>query len=208
MVTTHGFCEALAAERVVAIIRGTDIAAMVAAGLTLIESGVRCLEVSLSANGAPEVIATLARAAGEDAWVGAGTVLTADDVNLVAEAGARFIVTPTVSESLDTAHRLGLPALGGALTPTEVDAARQKSAAVKLFPASVFGPGYVSALRAPFPGLLIVPVGGIGVDSAADYLAAGALAVGIGSPLLGDAGDGGSLSALRDRAHDFLSACR
>jgi len=208
MVTADEFREVLAAERIVAIIRGSDVAAMVAAGRTLIESGVTCLEVSLSAKGALEVIETLAKEADDDTWVGAGTVITAEDVAAVAAAHARFIVTPTVSESLDAAYEQGIPVLGGALTPTEVNLARRKSAAVKLFPASVFGPDYVRALLSPFPGLPIVPVGGIGAAAAPEYLAAGALAVGVGSPLLGDAGDGGSLDELRTRAQDFIRTCR
>ncbi|WP_253908621.1 hypothetical protein [Arthrobacter sp. H41] len=82
----------------------------------------------------------------------------------------------------------------------------QGAAAIKLFPASLGGPRYLSALRDPFPDIPFVPVGGVDQGAAVDYLSRGALGVGIGSPLIGDAASGGDLPALRSRARQFLSA--
>ncbi|WP_262403504.1 bifunctional 4-hydroxy-2-oxoglutarate aldolase/2-dehydro-3-deoxy-phosphogluconate aldolase [Actinomadura sp. CNU-125] len=102
-----------------------------------------------------------------------------------------------------------MPVLAGALTPTEVAAAAASGVdAVKLFPASAHGPGYLKALRDPFPDVPFVPVGGVGRDEAVEYLALGAVAVGVGSPLCGDAPHGGDLDALRARARAFVAAVR
>lgn len=92
----------------------------------------------------------------------------------------------------------------GALTPTEIEAALARGAdAIKLFPGSLGGPGYLKALRDPFPEVPFVPVGGVDAQIARDYLDRGALAVGVGSPLVGDAADGGELEQLRARAAEF-----
>ena len=105
--------------------------------------------------------------------------------------------------------RLGLPILAGALTPTEAIAAyAQGASAVKLFPASLGGPRYLAALRDPLPDMPFVPVGGVDAELAGQYLAGGALAVGVGSPLVRDAAAGGDLAALRARARSFLAVGR
>jgi 2-dehydro-3-deoxyphosphogluconate aldolase / (4S)-4-hydroxy-2-oxoglutarate aldolase len=102
-----------------------------------------------------------------------------------------------------------VPVVPGALTPSEVAAAwAAGAAAVKVFPVSaVGGPAYLKAVLAPLPEVPLVPTGGVGIDDIAAYLAAGAVAVGIGSPLLGDAGEaGGDLDGLRDRARRAAAA--
>lgn len=126
------------------------------------------------------------------------------------EAGADFVVTPAVCEGVTEAKRLGLPVLAGVMTPSDIVAARRLGAdAYKLFPAAqAGGPGYLKALRGPFPDLPFVPVGGVDDGAARDYLALGATAVGVGSPLIGDAADGGSTDALRARTRAFLDAVR
>jgi 2-dehydro-3-deoxyphosphogluconate aldolase/(4S)-4-hydroxy-2-oxoglutarate aldolase len=111
-----------------------------------------------------------------------------------------------VTESVAESVARGIPVLAGALTPTEVvTAMRLGATAVKLFPASFGGPAYLRALRDPLPGVPVVPVGGVDASLAAEYLAAGAVAVGVGSPLVGDAARGGDLDALRARAVEFLT---
>ena len=203
------FLRELARERLLAIIRGTDPEAAIAAGRTLIGSGVRFLEVSLVTTDALRVISELARLASDDAVIGAGTVLTRDDVDSAAAAGARFMVTPAVTESVAESVARGIPVFAGALTPTEVVTAMDLGAtAVKLFPAALGGPSYLRGLRDPLPDVPFVPVGGVNIALAAEYLAAGAVAVGVGSPLVGDAARGGDLTALRDRATAFLAMTR
>ena len=102
-----------------------------------------------------------------------------------------------------------MPVLPGALTASEVlQAWRTGAAAVKVFPASLGGPGYIAALRAPLPHIPLVPTGGVTIETAAGYLEAGAVAVGMGAPLIGDAAAGGSLDGLRERAAALVAAVR
>lgn len=190
-----------------AIIRGADAGASIRASLVLLEEGFRFLEVSLNTENALQVIETVAREAPAGSVVGAGTVLTSDDVRRVRDAGAAFAVTPAVAESVAASALQGFPVLAGAMTPTEAWTAMQQGAAgIKLFPASVGGPGFLKSLRDPLPLVPFVAVGGVGVEQVAEYLAAGAVAVGLGSPLVGDAGAGGSLDELRERARRFCEA--
>lgn len=200
------FLAGLARERVLAIIRGTDPDTAVRAALALYESGIRFLEISLVTTDALEVIAEVARRTPQGCLLGAGTVLTRGDVASAAEAGARFMVTPALTESVAESVARGIPVLAGAFTPTEVATAMSLGAtAVKLFPSSIGGPAYLRAIRDPMPGVPIVPVGGVTAALATEYLAAGAVAVGVGGPLVGDAIRGGDLDALRARAAEFLA---
>lgn len=195
-------------RRLLAIIRGSDPDGCVRTALTLAEEGVDLMEISLTSADALTVLERVVAGSGT-AEVGAGTVLTAGDARRAHEAGASFAVTPALCEGVAAAVELGLPVLAGAMTPSEVLAAhRAGAAAVKLFPAAGPGPAYVAALRGPFPGIDLVPVGGVGADDVGPYLRAGAVAVGVGGPLAGDAVDGGDLDALRARARAFLAAAR
>ncbi|MFF1922784.1 bifunctional 4-hydroxy-2-oxoglutarate aldolase/2-dehydro-3-deoxy-phosphogluconate aldolase [Streptomyces sp. NPDC058221] len=201
---------ALRTHRIVAIVRGDDADAALRTVLTLADEGFALIEVSLSGKGALDVIRRARTALGPAAQLGAGTVLTAADASAVREAGAGFVVTPAVCEGVSEAKRLGLPVLAGVMTPTDIVAAQRLGAdAYKLFPAAqAGGPGYLKALHGPFPDLPFVPVGGVDAELAHSYLAEGATAVGVSSPLIGDAADGGSTDALRARARTFLDAVR
>jgi 2-dehydro-3-deoxyphosphogluconate aldolase / (4S)-4-hydroxy-2-oxoglutarate aldolase len=203
------FSTALRKQRLVAIIRGTDAEASFRTVLTLVESGVELIEVSLTSAGALDVIRRARRELGDDAWLGAGTVLTAEDARHAADAGANLIVTPGLGPGVDASLDRGLPVLAGVLTPTDVIAASAAGAtALKIFPASaVGGPSYLKALQGPFPEVPFIPVGGVDVSDAEEYLAVGAIAVGVGSPLIGDAAGGGDLDALRARAARFRAVC-
>ncbi|GGV87689.1 bifunctional 4-hydroxy-2-oxoglutarate aldolase/2-dehydro-3-deoxy-phosphogluconate aldolase [Streptomyces griseoloalbus] len=207
-VNTDPFSAMLRRTRLAAIVRGSDADAALRTVLALLDEGVALVEVSLNTTDALGVIRRAVAEAGPAARVGAGTVLTEDEVARAREAGATWIVTPALSESVAASVRAGLPVLAGALTPTEAVAARRAGAdAVKLFPASLGGPSYLKALRDPFPDLPLVPVGGVDLTSAGQYLAYGAVAVGVGSPLVGDAAHGGDLDALRVRARRYVTAC-
>ncbi|MEU6305948.1 bifunctional 4-hydroxy-2-oxoglutarate aldolase/2-dehydro-3-deoxy-phosphogluconate aldolase [Streptomyces chartreusis] len=196
---------ALAIHRLVAIVRGDDADAALRTVLALIEEGVELVEVSLSGKDALAVIERARRALGPEHPLGAGTVLTADDARAAHRAGADFAVTPGLGDGVVTAQELGMPVLAGVVTPTEVIAARALGvAALKIFPIAQFGgAAYLKALRGPFPDAPFVPVGGVDEAAARACLASGALAVGVGSPLIGDAADGGSITALRERARLF-----
>jgi 2-dehydro-3-deoxyphosphogluconate aldolase / (4S)-4-hydroxy-2-oxoglutarate aldolase len=205
--------DALRSRRLLAIVRGTDPAAALRTVTTLAQEGATLIEVSLTTPQALEVISQARAGLGTGAMVGAGTVITAQDAADVADAGAEFVVSPGIVPGLRAARERGLPLLAGALTASEVVRATLEGAeAVKLFPASLGAPPgapwpgarYLRALRDPFPGIAFVPVGGVDAGAAREYLAAGAVAVGVGSPLIGDAASGGSLSELRRRTRQFL----
>ncbi|MEW1864939.1 bifunctional 4-hydroxy-2-oxoglutarate aldolase/2-dehydro-3-deoxy-phosphogluconate aldolase [Streptomyces sp. NPDC088194] len=199
---------ALHTHRLVAIVRGDDPRAALRSVLALVEEGVTLVEVSLSGEDALDVIAQARTALGPGAPLGAGTVLTAADARAAHLAGADFVVTPGLGAGAVTARDLGMPVLAGVMTPTDVIAAQAMGAtALKIFPAAqAGGPGYLRALRGPFPAAPFVPVGGVDEEAARAYLAAGATAVGIGTPLLGDAPHGGSVADLRLRARAFRAA--
>lgn len=196
----------IAETRLVAIVRGTDGPAAAKAALAAMEEGFRFVEIALTTPGALGAIREVRSAAPEGCLVGAGTVLTAKDVHDVADAGGQFTVTPALAESIDESARLGIPVLAGALTPSEAFEAMERGAtAVKLFPASIGGPGYLKALRDPFPQIPFIAVGGVGLGEAPEYWEAGAIAVGLGGPLFGSAGSGGDLALVRERARGFVA---
>lgn len=203
------FSEALRSERLVAIVGGSDAEASFRTVMALAEAGLPLIEVSLSGRDALSVIRRARSELGDAAWLGAGAVLTGEDARRAAEAGANLIVTPGLGAGLEESVRQGLPTLAGVLTPSEVIAAEALGvSALKLYPASAAGgPGYLRALRAPFPELPFVPVGGVDATVAPAYFDAGAVAVGVGSPLVGDAADGGDLDELRKRAAEFKAVC-
>lgn len=195
--------EALAALPVIAIIRAADPRRLDAALQTLAEAGVRAMEVTMTTPGAAEAIRWAADGGLRGVAIGAGTVLDAATARRAVAAGAGYLITPAVlPEVIEEGRRLGVPVLPGAFTPTEiVQAWRQGAAMVKVFPASAAGgPGYIKDVRAPLPQIPLVPTGGIRIEDVPGYLRAGARAVGIGSPLLGDACTGGDMAALAARA--------
>lgn len=204
--TSEEFLPTLLRGRLVAIIRGTDGTAAVAAGRALFEEGISCVEITLTTPGALQAIETLRSEAAPGHWVGAGSVITSAQARDAAAAGARFTVTPGVTDSVAAAAHLGLPVLAGAYTATEAVAAMAKgAAAVKLFPASAGGPGYLKALRDPLPDIPFIAVGGVGLGDAPEYFRAGAVALGLGGPLVGDAATpAGDLAAMRVRARKFV----
>ena len=149
----------------------------------LVRGGVTGIEITYTTPHAAEVVAALAARYGDGIVLGMGTLTAPAQADEAAAAGARFLVSPHVDGELAAAMTAtGLPAMLGALTPTEVMAARKAGAdVVKLFPGSLGGPGYLKALRGPFPDIPIMPTGGVSIDNVADWFAAGALAVGVGA---------------------------
>lgn len=197
----------LRARRVLGIVRGRDPHAARRALGVLVEAGVGLLEVSLTSTDALGVIEWGRGQFADAAFLGVGTVLGADDARRARDAGAQFAVSPGLGAGIKQAATLGLPVLPGALTPTEIIAGYALGAsAVKVFPASLGGPVYLRALRDPLPHIPLVAVGGVGIDDIAAYLDAGAVGVGLGSPLLGDVIEGGDLGGLRQRARAVLRA--
>ncbi|MEN5072741.1 bifunctional 4-hydroxy-2-oxoglutarate aldolase/2-dehydro-3-deoxy-phosphogluconate aldolase [Isoptericola cucumis] len=172
---------ALGAHRLVpvVVVDGADQGARLADAL--VAGGLPVAEITLRTAGGVDAIRAVARTQ-PDVVVGAGTVTTADQVDAVADAGARYVVSPGLSEAVvRRAQHHGLPVLPGVATPTEIMAALDLGLdVVKLFPASVVGgPAAIKAFSAPFPGLRFVPTGGVGAANLGDYLGlAPVLAVG------------------------------
>ncbi len=173
----------------------------------LAEGGVQSVELTLTTPGTFDAFASLRSSFDGD--LGIGTVTTLEQLERAIEVGADYVVTPITSSALvERAVDAGIPIIPGGLTPTELFASWSAGAsAVKVFPAGQVGPGYLKDLRGPFPDIAVVPSGGVDADSAAAWLAAGAVAVSVGGPLLGDAFRGGDLGALRDRAERFVAVC-
>ncbi|MEU4539814.1 bifunctional 4-hydroxy-2-oxoglutarate aldolase/2-dehydro-3-deoxy-phosphogluconate aldolase [Streptosporangium sp. NPDC023825] len=196
---------------VIAIIRTRDAGNVPAVLRTLVDRGIHAVELTLTTPGALEAIRAAAASGLDGLVLGAGTVLDAPSARAAVEAGARYLVTPAVlPEVIDEARLLGVPVLPGALTPTEILQARSAGATmVKVFPvAAVGGPDYITAVRAPLPDVLLVPTGGVSVHDAPEYLRAGAYAVAMGSPLIGDACESGDMTGLASRADELLRGLR
>ncbi|MFD7130790.1 bifunctional 4-hydroxy-2-oxoglutarate aldolase/2-dehydro-3-deoxy-phosphogluconate aldolase [Streptomyces sp. NPDC059894] len=204
------FLERLEDAGCVAVLRSRSADDAVATAHALVEAGVRAVELTFST---PGVLTAVDRLRGQlpgDVLVGVGTVTRPAQVREAVAAGAAFLVSPGTDAMLGRALADGgVPFLAGALTPSEVmAAAAHRPAAVKLFPASAVGPDYLRALRGPFPGLPIVPTGGIGPDNAADWIRAGAPAVGAGGALAPADASPAALDRARETAAALLARIR
>ena len=198
--------QALVSSGVVAVLRAPTADGFAAVADVLVNAGITAIEVTLTSRGAVDAIAGLRRQLPAHAVVGAGTVLTADQAKASVDAGAAFLVSPVLDAELIAVDH-GVPFYAGGLTPSEIHAAhRAGSPLVKLFPAAAVGPRYVKDLHGPLPDVRIMPTGGIDIGDVAAWLGAGATAVGLGGPLIGDAASGGSMAALAARARHAVSA--
>jgi len=149
--------------------------------------GISAIEVTMTVPGAIDVIEILAREAGDRILIGAGTVLDPETARACMLAGASFIVSPALNlKTIEICHRYSIAIIPGALTPTEVVTAWDAGAdVVKVFPCSAMGGAkYLKALKAPFPQIELIPTGGVSLSTAAEFLAAGAFALGVGADLV------------------------
>lgn len=207
--TTKLDLDVLRAERCVAIIRGTSVAHFGRAASALVDAGVGVLEFPLTTPGVLAHLPGIIDELGPAARVGIGTVTTVAAAEASYEAGAQFLVTPNVSVAvIEYARRVDVPILAGAFSPTEIFTAWSAGAtAVKLFPASLGGAGYVrELLSGPFPDIPLIPTGGVAIADIPAFLDAGAVAFGMGGSLLGSAPNGGDLGELRSRIDEFRAA--
>jgi 2-dehydro-3-deoxyphosphogluconate aldolase / (4S)-4-hydroxy-2-oxoglutarate aldolase len=183
------FLEHLRAAPVIAVLRGASAEDAVRIAESCWQAGVVLVEVSRSHDEAFEAVqAVCGRARSLGQIAGAGTVSTPDDVSAAVAAGAAFAVAPGYARAAaDAARSAQLPYLPGVATPSETQAAIGNGfRTLKLFPARDLGVGWIRALRAPFPEAAFVAVGGITAANAAEFVAAGAVGVGIGSGLDAD----------------------
>jgi len=208
----EGVLERMAREKLVAIVRMNEEWEVVRKTLEALESGgIRIIEITTSVPGAVDIVRYLANTPGRKYLVGAGTVLSEHSAVSMIDAGAEFVVTPAViTEVVGACNRAGTTVIPGALTPTEVWRAHHVGAdAVKVFPASLFGPSYLQTLAGPLPGIRLVPTGGITAPGLASYLAAGAFAVGVGGGIIDHAAvSAGDWEAVRLSASAYVDAAR
>jgi len=171
---------------IVAILRAPQGDMLADAAEALLAGGVDAIEVTFTVPRAHEVLARVADRLGHRIVLGAGTVLDAETARLAILSGAEFIVGPTVNlEVIELCRRYDKLVFPGAFTPTEVLHAWQAGAdIVKIFPSDCVGPGYLKALRGPLPQVRLMPTGGVNLQTAADFLRAGACALGIGGALV------------------------
>ncbi len=200
--------EAIEALGVVAIIRLRDAARLRSVVDALAEGGVRAIEVTMTVPGAVDFIGDLARNLPTGCVIGAGTVIEDETARAVVDAGARFVVSPIFRRSVVNACRhLNAACMPGCFTPTEIFNAVDAGAdVIKLFPATTLGPHFIKDMRALLPRLRLVPTGGVTVANAGEWIAAGAVAVGVGSALVDTAlVDRGDFRALADRARRLVA---
>lgn len=172
---------------VIPVVRAASAAEALAVVEAIREGGINILEITMTVPGALRVIEELANRFGHDVLVGAGTVLDAETARACTLAGARFIVSPALNlGTVEMCQRHEIAVFPGTLTPTEVTTAWQAGAdAVKIFPCSALGGAkYLKALKAPLPDVEMIPTGGVSLETAGEFIAAGAFALGVGSDLV------------------------
>lgn len=202
------FLTALSKLPLIAILRGLKTAEAPAALEALLGAGFVMIEVPLNSPEPFATLATMRRLAPAEVLIGAGTVLTKEDVSRVAEAGGDLVVSPNFDvDVVATTKRLGLISLPGVATPSEAFAALKAGAdGLKAFPAEAIGPTIVKAWRAVIPAdIPILPVGGITPDAMASFVKAGATGFGLGSALYKPEIDA---ARLAERARAFVNAWR
>jgi 2-dehydro-3-deoxyphosphogluconate aldolase/(4S)-4-hydroxy-2-oxoglutarate aldolase len=168
-------------------VRATSAKQAISAAVAVAAGGITIVEVTMTVPGALDAISQLIKTLGSEVIVGAGTVLDAQAARQCFDAGAEFLVSPGLDlGTIKAANDAGKLIMAGALTPTEVITAWKGGADfVKVFPASaVGGPAYLKALRGPLPQVPLVPTGGVNLNTAADFLRAGASALGVGGELV------------------------
>ena len=182
--------KAVLENKIIAIVRGVYGDDVLRLSEALLQNGIRMIEVTYDQTGKAEDTADTIRLISEhfagDVLAGAGTVMSAEQTRIAKDAGARYIISPNVKEEvIRETKKLGMISMPGALTPTEIAAAYEMGAdVVKIFPASVLGPSYIKAVKAPLKHIPVMAVGGINEKNARDYIAAGAAGVGVGGNLV------------------------
>jgi 2-dehydro-3-deoxyphosphogluconate aldolase / (4S)-4-hydroxy-2-oxoglutarate aldolase len=195
--------------KIVAILRGCIPQRIPAIAAALCAGGVRLLEITLNSPGALEAIRQVSDAMGDGLLVGAGTVLTAAEAEAAIDAGARFILSPSLDiDTIRVTRKRGAVSIPGAFTATEILMAYRNGAhIVKVFPASV-GASYFRDLRGPLPQIPLMPTGGVNLDNIREFRAAGAVAFGIGSALVpgGQETTPAALQQLEAKAAEYIKA--
>ena len=196
---------------VLAVIRGPSAELTIQMVEALVAGGVIGIEVTHSTPNAEQVVSTLAKKYGDKILLGIGTLTSPTQINSARDAGASFLVSPICDRELVSAMvESGLANMAGAFTPTEVFQAYSLGTdVVKIFPGSLAGPGYVKALKGPFPYIPMMPTGGVSASNVGEWFAAGVVAVGAGSELCPpQLAKEGKFDEISKRAADFMEVIR
>jgi 2-dehydro-3-deoxyphosphogluconate aldolase / (4S)-4-hydroxy-2-oxoglutarate aldolase len=194
---------------IVPVIRASSPRLALIAAEAVAEGGIPIVEITMTVPGAVDVIRELAKSNSSRVLIGAGTVLDAEAARSCRDAGAQFLVTPALNlETIEFAVKEGMLMIAGALTPTEiVKAWKAGSDFVKVFPCGqVGGAKYIKALKGPLPQIPLVPTGGVNLNTAAEFLEAGAEALGVGSELVqAEALKSGKVEVIVETARKFVA---
>ena len=196
----------IADSGVVAVLRGVEADQLIGIADALCEGGVTAVEITADTPGVAEKIGDVAGAFGDEVVVGTGTVLDGETARTTLLAGAEFVVSPSLHEDvIETCNRYGAVSAPGIMTPTEAIRGYEAGADfVKVFPATTVGPDHLAAMRGPLGQIPMMPTGGVAPDNAADYVDAGAFAVGAGGALVDyDAAARGEYETITDTAREF-----
>jgi 2-dehydro-3-deoxyphosphogluconate aldolase/(4S)-4-hydroxy-2-oxoglutarate aldolase len=204
--------DTMVSEGLIPVVRVASASEAIDVADAIKEGGVSFIEITMSVQGAIDVIKELTAKYRDEIIMGAGTVLDAETGRAALLAGAQFIVSPTLNlDLIELAHRYSAVVIPGAMTPTEILTAWNAGAdMVKVFPAGQLGgPGYIKALRGPLPQILLVPTGGVDLQNAGPFIQAGATALGVGSELVDKkALKEKRFSVITENARAFLKAVR
>lgn len=197
---------------IIPVVRASSPYQALLAAEAVCAGGIPIVEVTMTVPGAIEVIGQLAKTAGHDVLIGAGTVLDADTAQRCLDAGAEFLVSPGFDlQTVQLAREKGILVIPGALTPTEVITAwNAGSDLIKIFPCgTVGGAKYIKALKGPLPQVPMIPTGGVNLDTAADFILAGAEALGVGGELVSaSALKSGKTNEITEAARRFVAIVR
>ncbi len=199
-------------EGVIPVVRVTSAQEAMDVSDAIKEGGISLIEITMSVQGAIDVIKELTKKYKDEIIMGAGTILDPETARAALLAGAQFIVTPTLNlEVIQLAHRYSAVVVPGAMTPTEILTAWNAGAdMVKVFPAAQLGgPEYLKALKGPLPQILLVPTGGVNLQNAGAFIKAGASAIGVGGELVDKkAVKERKFNVITENARAFLKAVR
>ena len=196
---------------VVAVLRAPSGEMLLDVAQALLAGGVEAIEITFTVPGAHRVLEQVANRLGDKILLGAGTVLDAETARIALLAGAEFVVGPTVNlDVIRMCRRYDKAVMPGALTPTEVITAWEAGAdIVKVFPSDLTGPKYLKALHGPLPQVRLMPTGGVNLDTAGDFLRAGACALGIGGSLVeSKAVAAGDMDRIQSLARQYVEIIR
>lgn len=193
---------------VIAVMRGMKVSTVIQVARSLRAGGVDVLEVTVDAPGALTMIEEVTRELGDEALVGAGTVLDAETARACILAGAQFIFTPALNpDVIAMANRYSRPVIPGVMTPTEImQACTAGAPAVKIFPAGALGPAFIRQVRGPLSHVPLIPTGGVDFRNAGEFIKAGAVAVGVGGALVDlKAVNAGNFDVITERAKKLVA---